>query len=39
MKNHRMSMMLGTLDRMEEARKKRIFKAAEDFIQKVSYLD
>ncbi|WP_421753296.1 cryptochrome/photolyase family protein [Croceimicrobium sp.] len=37
--NHRMSMMLGTLDRMEEARKKRIFKAAEDFIQKVSYLD
>lgn len=34
-KNHRMSMMLGTLDKMQPDRKKQIFAAAENWLLKV----
>ncbi len=37
--NHRMSMMLSTLDRMKEEKKSRIFDAAEKWIEEVSYVE
>ncbi len=36
--NHRMGMMLSTLDKMNEEKKKYIFKKAEDWIEKVTYV-
>ncbi len=37
-KNQRMSMMVSSLDKMNADRKERIFKAAEEWIEKVSYV-
>ena len=36
-KNQRMSMMIRTLEKMDPERKKKIFRAAEDWIERVSY--